>query len=238
MIVPTGSILQFPALGSGNTGTVSSTISVPVDADLMVVGWSGFNLTSQYFSTGNMTFTQNGIDTLMVSVSGGDTNTSNWAAGYFYMVLPDTGTNKTLKWDWAGAAAAGSIQSMCSATFWKGVDTEAPVRSNAAGQDGANLPYTSGMLAAGPGDLVIAWVAGFVTAEGTIDTWSNLTLLSQVTATNQADGAWATGSPTGAETVAALTGTNFDDGSIVAVAFKAASDAAPGATNLMAQISM
>lgn len=239
MIFQAGSILQFPAMGGANTGTVSSTISVPADTDLMVVGWSGFNAITQYFSAGKMTFTQNGVDTQMVSVSGGDTATSNFAAGYFYMVNPDEGANKTLKWDWAGSGPAAFTDSLCSITFWKGVDLTAPVRSTAAGQDGAHLPYTTGTLSVATGDLIIAWVAAFVpSGEGTVDTWSNLTLLSQITASGFADGAWATGSSSVPVTVAALTATNLDDGSIVAVAFKAASDAAPGATNLMPQITM
>lgn len=222
-IVQTGSVLQFPGLGSGNTGTVSSTITVPADAELVVVGWSGFSNTSGFFSSGGMTFTKGGVDTAMNSVAGGDTAGSNWGAGYFYLVLPDTGSNKTLKWDWLGAGVADSANNVCSVTFWKGIDTASPVRGSSAGQSGTTPPYTSGTITAASGDLIIAWVAGFVTAEGTINTWSNLSLLSQITADGPvADGAWATGSPSGNTTVAASTGTNFDDGGIVAVAFKAA----------------
>src|SRR5882762_7830275 len=127
-IVQTGSVLQFPGLGSANTGTVSTTITVPSDAELVVVGWSGFSNTSSFFSSGSMTFTKGGADTAMTSVAGGDTAGSNWGAGYFYLVLPDTGANKTLKWDWLGTAVADSANNVCSVTFWKGLNTASPTR--------------------------------------------------------------------------------------------------------------
>src|SRR6267142_2250649 len=102
-IVQTGSVLQFTGLGTANTGTVSTTITVPADAELVVVGWSGFSSTANFFSTGSMTFTKGGVDTAMTMVSGADGNTGLWQAAMAYLVLPDTGSNKTLKWDWLGA---------------------------------------------------------------------------------------------------------------------------------------
>src|SRR5882724_6123877 len=118
-IVQTGSVLNFGTLGTANTGTVSSTITVPSDAEIVIVGWSGFTGTASYYSTGSMTFTKGGADTAMTSVTGGDGNNGNWMGGYFYLVLPDTGTNKTLKWDWLGAGVQGDPDNMCSITFWK-----------------------------------------------------------------------------------------------------------------------
>ena len=195
-IVQTGSVLQFPGPGSTNTGTVSTTITVPSDAELVVVGWSGYSSTANFFSTGSMTFTKGAVDTAMTAVSGGDSNTSFWNAAYFYLVLPDTGSNKTLKWDWLGTAGATDPGSLCSVTFWKGIDTASPVRGTGGGQAGG-VPYTSGTITAATGDLIIAWVAATVSGEGSVDSWSNLSLLSQVTASTSADGAWATGSPSG-----------------------------------------
>src|SRR5882724_781138 len=225
-IVQTGSVLQFPALGSANTGTVSTTITVPADAELVIATWTGYSSTANFFSTGGMTFTKGGVDTAMTNVPGGDSNGAVWMAAMFYLVLPDTGSNKTLKWDWLGTAAAGDPNSICSVTFWKGIDTASPVR-NSQGTQAGSLPYTTATITAASGDLIIAWT-GFTNAaasEATIDTWSNLTLLSQITFSSGADGALATGSPSGNTTVAASTGTNVADGGIIAASFKASTAA-------------
>src|SRR5882724_6301485 len=195
-IVQTGSVLQFPALGGGNTGTVSTTITVPADAELVVVGWSGFSSTANFFQGGGMTFTKGGADTAMTVVAG--TTVNSWTGGMFYLVSPDTGSNKTLKWDWIGTGAATNTESLCSVTFWKGLDTASPVRGTGFGNDGAGTPpYTTGTITAASGDLIIAWTVSSASAEGTADTWSNLSTLSQITATLPADAAWATGSPSG-----------------------------------------
>lgn len=218
-IVQTGATQTFTALGSANTGTVSTTITVPADAELVVVGWSGFNNTTLFFSSGSMTFTKGAADTAMTSVAGGDTATSNWACGYFYMFTPDTGSNKSLKWDWAGTGTAGDTSNVCTVTFWKGVDTSG-VRGSSGGQNGSNTPYTTGTITAVSGDFIIAMVGAFTTGTGSVNTWSGLT---SVTQTNSASafGAVAIGSPSGNTTVAASTDTNLDDGSIVAASFKA-----------------
>jgi hypothetical protein len=238
-IVQTGSVLQFTGLGGGNTGTVSTTITVPADAELVVATWSGFG-SANFFSTGSMTFTKGGADTAMTNIPGGDANVSFWMGAMFYLVLPDTGSNKTLKWDWAGAGAAGDASSICSVTFWKGIDTASPVRDS-KGTQASGVPYTTASITAVTGDLIIAWT-GFTNAassEATINSWSNLTLLSQMTFFGSADGALATGSPSGNTTVAASTGTNTADGSIIAASFQAAAGGgAPPVTNLMPQIMM
>ena len=226
-VVQTGTTLTFPNLGGANTGTVSTTISVPADAEFVVVGWSGFSSTSHFFSSGSMTFTKGGIDTAMTSATGLSDVGSPWGCAMFYLALPDTGSNKTLKWDWSGAGAASDTSSLCSVTFWKGIDTASPVRGASGGQSGTSTPYTTGTVTALTGDLLLAWVGAF--GEGSVDSWSNLTLIANLTNTGgiPADGAWASGSPTGDTTCAASTDTALDDGSIAAISIKAAS--APGA---------
>lgn len=226
-IVQAGSTLKFDLSGYGNTGTVSTTITVPADAELVIAAWSGFG-SANYFSTGSMTFTKGGVDTAMTAATGGDASTSFWQAAAFYLALPDTGSNKTLKWDWAGAAAPSDGTGLCSVTFWKGVDTASPVRDTDGTQAGTT-PYTTPTLTAQSGDLIVAWVGAFTASEGTVDSWSNLTLLGQVVASgSRADGAWATGSPSGNTTVAASTDTNIDDGGIVAIVLKAAATVTTG----------
>ena len=219
-ITQTGTVLEFGPANT-NTGTVSATITVPADAELVVVGWSGYHNTANYFSGGSMTFTKGGTDTTMVNVSGADSNTNAWQCALFYQVLPDTGSNKSLKWDWAGTATSAGNFNKCSVTFWKGVDTADPVRGSAG--TNANPIGSTGTITAASGDLIIVWVGAFAGGgEGTVDSWSNATELSEVTKANDADGAWSTASPSGNQTVGVATETNMDEGGIIGVSFKPA----------------
>lgn len=224
-ITQTGSTLTFPVGVSStpNSGTVSSTITVPADAEIAVVGWTGFGDVANYFSAGAMTFTKGGADSAMTSAvtgaNGGDNSTSFFQGAMFYIVQPDTGTNKSLKYDWVGTSVAPE-ESLCCVTFWKGIDTASPVRS-ALGAQASGTPYTTGTLTALTNDLIVAFAFGYVgNTEGTIDSWSNLTELTELVHNTDADGALATGSPSGNTTVAASTDTNYQDGGIVAIVLK------------------
>lgn len=226
-ITQAGSVLRFAGPGSvANTGTVSSTITVPT-CDLVIGAVSGYGGSANYFSGGGMTFTKSGVDTAMTvavtGANGADNSTSFWQGAMFYQVQPDVGSNKTWKWDWAGTGSAAENSILFSLSFWSGVDTASAVR-HALGVQAGNTPYTTGTLTASSGDLIVAWAVGYVAnTEGTIDSWSNLTLLDQTVRGNlDADGAWATGSPSGNTTVAASTDTNFQDGGIVAIVLKPA----------------
>lgn len=217
-VTQTGTNTEYN-ISTANTGTVSSTITVPADAELIIVGISGYHTVSNYFSGGSMTFTKSGVDTAMTvaitGANGGDNSTSAYMSAMFYMVLPDTGTNKSLKWDWSGTASATNAP-IISTTFWKGINTSTTIRGSSGGQN-SGLPYTTSTVTAQSGDLIIAWIGGYVSVEGTISTWSNLTELAEITIYGSGDGAWATGTPTGNTTVAASTGFNFSDGGIVAI---------------------
>jgi hypothetical protein len=212
-IAQTGSILRFP-IATDNTGTASSTITVPGDADFVAVGVSGYSATSTFYSTGSLTFTKGGSPTAMTSATSlGDTTTSAWMSAMFYMLLPDTGSNKTLAWDWVGAGAA-NYAPLVTVIYYTGVDS---VRGTSGGQAASGGPYTTGTLTAVSGDLILAVAGGFSVTEGTVATWSNLTLISQVAFFEPVDQAWAAGSPSGNTTVAASTTTVWEDGGIVAV---------------------
>jgi hypothetical protein len=230
----TGSVLQFNP-GTGNSGTVSTTITVPSDAELILVGVSGFNGgTANYLSGGSMTFTKGGVDTAMVSAFTNDTAIDRFQSALFYQVLPDTGTNKTLKWDWKGTLA-GDDACKISITFWKGIDTASPIRD----ADGANSASTvvglsTPSLTAQSGDRIIVWT-GFWTgslAEGAITGWSNCTLISNLTvsASGNADGAWADVVPTGNQTVGITSGTVANDGGIIGIVLKPAAVAGVSGT--------
>lgn len=229
-ITQAGSVLRF-TMGTANTGTVSSAVTVPTDAEIALVGVTGYRGVANYFSAGGMTLTKGGADTAMtVAITGagsGDNSTSAYMSALFWMVFPDTGSSKVLKWDWSGTTSSDE-PALVSVTFWKGVDTADPVRY-ARGAQSNSAPLSTPTLTASSGDLIVAWVGGYASAaEGTIDTWSNLTELSEVVRNTPSDGAWATTSPTGNTTVGMSTDTNFSDLSIIGIVLKPAAAAAAG----------
>src|SRR5262249_50751541 len=107
-----------------------------------------------------------------------------------------------------------------SVIFWKNVDTASPVRDSDGAQFADLATSQTKTLTAVTGDLVLVWAAGFTTGEGSVDSWSNCSLLQNNTFTGSADSAWATGSPTGNVQVKALTNTNIDDGALLALVIK------------------
>lgn len=227
-VTQTGSTTQY-TIGNANTGTVSTTITVPADAEFVVVGITHYSSTvSTILSNGSMTFTKGGVDTAMTSATtDGDSTTSAMMVAMYYMALPDTGSNKTLKWDWAGAGTLSQASGLVSVTFWKGVDTASPIRS-VSGTQSTALPYVTATLTAVSGDLVIAYAGAFYTGptEGSVATWSSLTSLSQLTGVafagnSSCDGAWATTSPSGNLAVGASTSSLWEDGGIIAIVVKA-----------------
>jgi hypothetical protein len=131
-----GDILEFQFTDAAETGTVSSAIEVPTDAEIVVVAVSGYHGTANGFA--GMTFTKGGIDTAMTKATGGDVSGTLWQSAIFYMALPDTGASKTLKWDWLGAASDG--ERVVAVSFWKGIDLAIPVRdSNGFQETGFDL---------------------------------------------------------------------------------------------------
>lgn len=241
-IAQTGSIATYDVSGS-NSGTASSTITVPGDATLVLVGISGVRTDlANFFSGGGMTFTKAGSGTAMTPIatggSAGDADNTKFQSAMFYLTNPDTGTNKTLTYDWSGSGNDSGYGVMLSVIFFKGVDTGSPVRSTGADQEWGP-PFTTGTMTAQTGDLIVAWVGVFSTGQsnGTADSWSNLSLISQVTNILYADGAWASGSPTGSTSVELSTATNWEDGSISAVVLKPAADATVQGLSLISGIS-
>jgi len=220
-VTQTGSASAFN-ITTANTGTVSTTITVPSDATMVVVGVSGFRAEATFLSGGNMTFTKGGVDTTMRKGSGGDSGTSSFQSAIFYLESPDTGSNKTLKWDWQGTNTASNAP-IIEVIFFTGTDVSAtPVRGTAGGINTSDTPYTSGTITAQSGDLIVAAIAGFAgTSEGTCASYTNLsTTIVQYTRFGSADGALASGSPSGNTTVSCATDTNWADGGIVGISIK------------------
>src|SRR5262245_10221943 len=181
-VTQTGSITQYSG-GTGNSGTASSTITVPADAELVVVAVATWQNVANYITGGSLTFTKGGVDTTMNAGSNqGNASTSNgFYSALFYLSSPDTGSNKTLKGDFSGTSTANEVN-LFSVTFWKGVDTADPVRYSSGGQALA-LPVGTSTMTAQSGDLIVAFAGFFCTggANGSINTWNNLTTLGQLT---------------------------------------------------------
>src|SRR5581483_8360136 len=217
-ITQTGAVLQFSGVTGSRTGSFS--VDVPADAQFVLVGISAYS-GSGLFADGALTFTKGGIDTAMTLLPPGtqDNTPGAYQAGLFYLVLPDTGTGKTLKYSFLNAPG----ECLVSVTFWNGIDTGNPIRDSGWGNNTSSLPYSTSALASQAGDLLVGWCAGYV-ASGTPDLSScsaNVTILANVTNTSTGDGAWLSGVATGSgQIVSALSTTNgtWEDGSIIAVA--------------------
>src|ERR1044072_6699803 len=100
------------------TNSGSASVTVPADAEIMIVGVSANDTGANYISGGTMTI----AGASMTAITGGDASTSFWDAGAFYKLLPTTGT-QTLAWDFAGTNAPSGGGAIISYTFWKGINT-------------------------------------------------------------------------------------------------------------------
>jgi len=219
----TGTPTVYPC-GTGhnvNSGTASSTITVPADCDYILCGVAGFSTTANFFGSGAIIqFTKSGIDTNMTYIGGAGT-TASFDGELFGMVAPDTGTNKTLKFDFAGVGLP-SDDTLLSLLFLKGVDPTTPTRNvqfvtKAPAFAGAVTPS----IAANSGDKIIGFAAFYPTgggSEGSVDTVSNCTVVANLTHQAASDCAWLQADATGAQTIGVTTTTNADDGTLVGVA--------------------
>jgi hypothetical protein len=230
-IAQAGSTLQFGINNSANTGTVSSAVTVPADAEIAVVHVSGYGGgTANFLSSGSMTLTKAGADTAMTSFGGGaaDSNTGAWQAAGFYLLAPDTGSSKSLKWDWVGTGTAGDSVFNYAITFWKGIDTGSPVRDSDAATNNSTFPKNTPTLTCVSGDLIVAHLSGFVGAgdgSGDVTAWNNLTELSEPANFGYSEISIATGSPSGDTTVGVQSVTAYGEGGVVALVLKAAAAA-------------
>ena len=198
-IVQTGTT-QFTGTGGSNnaTGTFYDFIDVPADATFAVVGLIGYSGTSGGFDS--ILMPKGGVDTAMTkAATGGDADSGKWQVALFYMVAPDTGDDKLLKWAWLSTTGESP---KIAVTFWKGVDTSSPVRDADSVQEGG-FPMTTPTLTASSGDLILAVFGGFTGgSNGTVSAWSNLTTLTELTTSDLTDISLGSGSPSGNTTVA------------------------------------
>ena len=231
LVVQTGSTQHFTTNTTAQTGTVSSTITVPVDADFVTVSLSAYhgNSISDLNTTGVLKFTKGGIDTNMVAPSASQNlspawNGFHWQCGVFYLTAPDTGTNKTLKWSWIAGPPDGIH--VFAVRFWKGVDQTTPIRD--ACSEGANgLPGNLSRLVttvdADPGDMIFASFGGYQgDSEGSVTSWDVVGDTEEFTKFHYGDISLAHLSVTSSdEYLPAVTGvTNYSEGGIFVIVMK------------------
>lgn len=223
-ITQVGSAVTIGINHGANNGTVTTTLTVPAGTQLALVAVTGYSSTSAFFSGGVVTMTKSAVNTPMTVVPGGGDLADHVSTSMWYIAAPDTGTNKTITWDWAGTGGASTVDGLWSVTFWSGVNATTPVRSGDGAQSsGSAVAVSTSTLTAASGDKIVAFAGGYNAAgdeSATFDTWSNLTKLTDVTHYVNFDGAWATGSPSGNTAVGLSTGTNIGYTAIKAVVLK------------------
>jgi hypothetical protein len=221
-----GTTLQFQISDTSDSGTVSSTITVPADTELVVVGVSGLHGTANGFDA--MTFTKGATDATMTKVTGGDASGASWQSAMFYLDEPDIGASKSLKWNWSGVASNGAL--VVAVTFWRGVDLNNPVRDGDGVQDTGFALETPILIETSDveiadGDKVLAF-CGMRNpgADGTakVNTWHHATGLQELTHSGIAEAALATGSPDGDCTIGVENISVATEAAIIAAVIKAA----------------
>lgn len=194
-----GSLTQI----NSSTNASSQSVSVPTDAELMVVVVSGYESVANFFTSGSLTI---GGDAFTAVSAGSNSDTSFFMGAMFYKVLPATGT-QTLAWDWAGSSISNGA--IIRYAFYRGIDTSSPVRDSHGTQNQTGFTISK-TLTAQSGDLILAWQHLFDAGTNTFS-WTNATKVADATDFNGAAGSYAEGAPTGNVAIT-CTHTNTDGG--------------------------
>lgn len=214
-VTSTGTPVEIQS--SANTG--SQALTVPADADVIVVGVCAYESGVQVFTNGSMT-----LNSVALTKNIADADDSFFKGGQFYLVSPATGS-QTLAWDWAGTSAL-SMGVIMVVSYYKDVDTASAVRDTYVVQ--ANDPMATDTLTAQTGDLVCAWGWMFGgTAEAV--SWTNATEIDEYGAFNFANGSLAEAAPTGNVQITANWVTS-SDGGIAALVLKPSGGGGGGST--------
>lgn len=214
-ITQTGSVTSWVdgEISGTSTGTISG-ITVPADAEIMLIGVSAFHGTANVISA-NGVFDISGNTSVGV---GGATSTSAWQCALHYILAPATGT-QNLDWQW-GATLTDS-QVIASMSFWKGIDTGSPVRDSDGSNAGGDSESTP-TLTAQTNDVIVAFGGTFDGSNGNLTfSFSPDTTLANITNRAYVDAAWGTAAPTGNQAMT-WTATGADEGGIAAFVLKPA----------------
>lgn len=218
-VTRTGAVGNFGNTNNVNGGAGNS-ITVPADAELMILTVNGFSGEINYYSGGSIA-----IDgqALSVAFDGDSDDTVQQAMIYSMDVRSLTGT-RAITWDWAGSNDNGCGANVHYA-FYKGVDMTSPIRDS-GGQSGFN-DFTTGSLTAVSGDIIAATTA---TTDNTTLDWTNVTQVRQDAF--QCNLAYfAEASPSGDTTVSSSITSGDADGTLGAVVIAAFSSGPPITNN-------
>ena len=208
--------------------TGSESITVPADAEIIIVGVHGWQHNANYFTDGAASPTY-GMTLNSVALRGvpqGNTDNSAFMGALFYLAAPSTGT-QTLAWDWLGKPN-DAVRIVYG--FYKGINIASAVRDSDGAQNDAsvNSNMVTPSLTAQTGDLVVAWSWAWTDEASVNPTWTNASAVTNYdTVYGSAYGSWAEGSPTGAVVVTAdWPEGDVDDGGICALVLTPAAGSA------------
>lgn len=192
----TGSITDIHT--SNNTG--SQSVSVPADAELMVVGLAGAIDSGSIFGTASISI--GGAAASLILDAYGD---GVWESALFYRVSPATGS-QTFAWDFAGSGSV-TYGAHILIAFYKGINTTTPIKAN-GGEASGDGSFTTGSLSATTGDMAVALCSkygGFGDS-----TWSGVTEIS-TDFNNNCYYSWGEGTPSSNVTITATVtdGSNY-----------------------------
>jgi hypothetical protein len=206
--------------GTGATG--SFDVTVPNDADVIVVGVHGLGAYDAQF-----TLTTSGVSiegtACEVEVTQGNTSASTFQSAMWVgnVVALRGSTTATIAWAWRGTLANDARMVY---GFYKGVDMTSFPTSAVRDQDGVQDGDMSGgattpSLTASSGDRIVAWASGYTGGTPGGPTWTSpiASVTNYLTPYASGVASWAEGNPTGNMAVAETAWATVDDGGICAV---------------------
>jgi hypothetical protein len=211
---------------AGIAQTGSTSITVPADAEIVVVAVHGWNSYNNIFTGGSVSV---GGRACALEVAG-DGNTGYFMGALFVGDVRGLTGTQTLAWAWTNEL---NNPARVVYGFYKGVDLSdfpaSAYRSTGASQGGSPPTYATATLDAEPGDLVVAWSWGYNGTTAAPTGWTNATTVSNFNQSyGNAVGSWAEGDPSVDVAVTCEWGVeDVADGGICALVLKPAAGAGP-----------
>lgn len=190
--------------GANNSATGSFDITVPEDADCLIVYVTGYKGAPNVFTDTGCGVTCEG-EAADAVLDGCDDLTYRYMGAGWVFLNPATGSGVTLAWTWSTTLLNYPL--FCWVAY-KGVGS---VRNSAGNQDGS-LPYSQAFVAES-GDKISCCVMAFQgSTGGSIESWTNATEISEFDHNVYSDLTLAEHDPTGNVTITVASGTNYTDG--------------------------
>jgi hypothetical protein len=197
-----------PVTRIGSVGSIQSSadsgsqaITVPSDAEIIIVSVGGYHGTASRFSGGTLTL--NGVSLTVGRAD--DTSASLAMSAMFYLLNPATGS-QSLAWNWAGTTAM-IIGAQVYYSFYKGINKGNPIRDSQGIQSTGSTSVNRTVANTKAGDMICAYShmeqnnPNYPTAIG----WANATEVRE-DAYNKSNNAYAENSD-GVDVTITATGT-------------------------------